>query len=484
MNSAEVKQNLKNEITRCLLSIPGVLSTTLVGSFVNQKGLNGISDIDTVVICEKLHEGLFTKCIEAVSKIDLVECGLDDYKLFINSTFGPLKYDGERIVVVHLMIYDVESHKNHVIKSPFTCYDWERSDVCLGQYSLKEVFPTGVLSPRDFFGARRGLSNYLEDLNDGIVSYREYGFSGSDVIENKHTKELDDRHKGEYAFHIVKNLILNYQKLHTQRNDTLSNAAIVASCASLDFFDKEDEKKLLHLTKLKEERSQQFPGWTIDYAKSVVDRFSYSLKSEWDSVPSITFMRHAKTPLNDGRFLGRKVDPDISLDTDTGLSIPESYNIFSSPLRRCISTLRYFNVDEDSITQDNRLLEIDYGNADGFTYDELSHKFPEIPKMWESKVDAHFPGGENHSDVLERVNEFILDKIIDANNSAYIMTHNVVLRVLLGYYYKLPQHLWYLIHIPHTLPLEFKLFNGRLYPNIEREQLGMIFGDLICQSWD
>ena len=41
----------------------------------------------------------------------------------------PLKFDDEDTLVFHLMIYDVESHINHVIQSPFTCFDWERSEL-------------------------------------------------------------------------------------------------------------------------------------------------------------------------------------------------------------------------------------------------------------------------------------------------------------------------------------------------------------------
>ena len=103
-----------------------------MGSFVNQKDLTGISDIDTVVICKNLNEKLFNSCIEVVKNIDLKKCGLNNYSLKINPTFGPLKFDRSNIAVVHLMIYSVESHRQHVIKSPFTCFDWERSPIKKG----------------------------------------------------------------------------------------------------------------------------------------------------------------------------------------------------------------------------------------------------------------------------------------------------------------------------------------------------------------
>ena len=56
-----------------------------------------------------------------------------NYKILINNSFGPIKYDFKKYVIFHLMYYDIEAHKNHVIKSPFTCYDWERSKNYIGK---------------------------------------------------------------------------------------------------------------------------------------------------------------------------------------------------------------------------------------------------------------------------------------------------------------------------------------------------------------
>ena len=42
------------------------------------------------------------------------------------------------------MYYDIEAHKNHVIESPFTCYDWERSKSYIGK-SLREIYPVGKI---------------------------------------------------------------------------------------------------------------------------------------------------------------------------------------------------------------------------------------------------------------------------------------------------------------------------------------------------
>ena len=115
-----IKNNIQKSLFNKLKKINGIISVTLVGSFVNKNDLSGISDIDTVVICKSLNYEKFLQCQESVKEIDLEKCGLPDHRLKINNTFGPLKFDEKKIVVIHLMIYDIVRHRDHVTFSPFT----------------------------------------------------------------------------------------------------------------------------------------------------------------------------------------------------------------------------------------------------------------------------------------------------------------------------------------------------------------------------
>ena len=65
MNEKLVRQRLKKTIFKNLTSIANVLSVTFVGSFAESKDLSGISDIDTVVICDHLTEDVFNSCMAA-----------------------------------------------------------------------------------------------------------------------------------------------------------------------------------------------------------------------------------------------------------------------------------------------------------------------------------------------------------------------------------------------------------------------------------
>ena len=217
LSIAEHKEKISNLLFDTLEGIEGVISTTIVGSFNDRQELLVISDIDTIVIVEKLDEKIFNQCVNSIASLSGEAFGFSDREVYVNSTFGPLKFDTDKNIVVHLMIYDLEGHRNHVIKSPFTCFDWERSQMNRGA-SLKELYPVQKLQPDDFSGMRRGIQNYLEDLDRGSISYREYQFEQGVTKEVTLDHQLDSRHQGEYAFHIVKNLVINYCKLVEQKN--------------------------------------------------------------------------------------------------------------------------------------------------------------------------------------------------------------------------------------------------------------------------
>ena len=82
------------------------------------------------------------------------------------------------------MIYDKKLHKDHAIKSPFTCYDWQRSKIFRG-ISLKKIFPVKNLQLNDFFNARRNSNEYLNDIKKDRISVRKYQFKGRKITTKK-----------------------------------------------------------------------------------------------------------------------------------------------------------------------------------------------------------------------------------------------------------------------------------------------------------
>jgi len=153
------KKILIKDIVKKYSTIKEIKSINFVGSFVKNKNY---SDIDIVIIVNQLDKNIFNQCNNVIKEINLKKHKIKK-KIYINNTFGPLKFDTKKYLVFHLMIYTVDMHIAHVIESPFTCYDWERNASDYG-VNLKNIFSVGKLNLTDFINKYRGISNYKNNI--------------------------------------------------------------------------------------------------------------------------------------------------------------------------------------------------------------------------------------------------------------------------------------------------------------------------------
>ena len=111
---------------------------------------------------------------------------------------------------------------------------------------------------------------------------------------------------------------------------------------------------------------------------------------------------------------------DVSSLQEGGVSVPQPNGQKHAEIMR----------PSASIEPGPLLNEIDYGLAEGMSLAELNENFPNILHDWTSKKDPRFPEGENQADVQARLNLFLRENFLNANSA--IVTHNVVLRSLIG----------------------------------------------------
>jgi broad specificity phosphatase PhoE len=454
-----------------------VKSVTLVGSFCSSPGVGGISDIDTIVVVDKLNKTNFDLIKEvAEMAADPALIGLPEHSLHINSSFGPLKFDTPNSIVLHLMIYDIEGHRKHVLESPFTCYDWERSAVYFGE-TLKEIYPVLKLQPSHFSNARRGLADYLKDIEKGSVGYRKYEFSDvGEVSEKKHEHVLDARHKGEYAYHIIYNLLLNFAKLIHGENLDWRLDELCSFWRDHLSITTEQIPEFIEIARRKREREEIFPETAIPLARDIIHEFTNKFENDWGSTnQSVYLVRHGPTDLNDGSFLGQGRNPPLT-------SIPSPYKsdcatCFSSPLLRAMESAIAWFPDKEVVT-DSRLLEIDYGKAEGLNVSDLARQFPSVIEGWNRGFDSPFPGGESSRDVLNRFLSF-LESLSPIEGPIWAFTHNVVIRVAIGHLLSLPMQNWHRIPVEHLEPIELKRYRDRYYLNLNKNQRARITDQII-----
>jgi len=485
----DLKKFLRKKIHGILDKLDFVISGTLVGTFSEKPGLEGISDIDTIVIVDKLTKTKFDKIInefQQLSNILRVDYG---HKLKLNTTFGPLKFNEPKTVVIHLMIYDKQGHILHCEKSPFTCLDWQRSQDNIKK-SMSEVYEIKKLQPNYFFNARRSVKDYLRDLKSGTISYREYKFTKNKVTEVKKAQKMSNSGKFEFTYHIMKFVMTNFLKLYHDRNINLSNAELVEDYFRV--FSNNQQTYTKYFTKLEHMKaSMNFKTWNKS-DDTMIENFLEDFHKQFEEhfnqkATKLYFMRHNKTKLNKPNyFLGRRVNPSIlplkpahkkylnNFFKSKGIS-----EVFASPLMRTIETVNQVknSLNSSRMILDDDLIEIDYGDMDGKDFKYLSKHYPKLIAGWSKGKDPRFPKGENTKDVLNRLDNFI--EKLNPSGDKLICSHNVVLRTLIGKLSNIPKEDWFKIIIPYAEPIEIILTQDRkLFINLTDKQREEMFKNI------
>jgi probable phosphoglycerate mutase len=160
------------------------------------------------------------------------------------------------------------------------------------------------------------------------------------------------------------------------------------------------------------------------------------------SVPTLVFVRHGQTDWNvEGRLQGQR---DIPLN-DTGRAqarrngeiiasrIPEAagFDFVSSPLSRARETMEIvrgtMKLDPAGYEVDARLLELTFGELEGFTYREVEKRDPGwLKARHANKWDYVPPGGESYHMLSER----IIGWLATVDKPTVVVAHGGVGRVL------------------------------------------------------
>ncbi len=145
----------------------------------------------------------------------------------------------------------------------------------------------------------------------------------------------------------------------------------------------------------------------------------------------LLLVRHGKTEWNlQKRLQGRR---DIEL-SDMGCSelkelcIPaefSQYHWLTSPLKRAIETAQLLGCSSPEV--DDRLIEMDFGDWEGFQIKELRAKYGQAMILNEAKgVHMCPPGGESPYDVQQRVCTLLQE----LNRPTIAVTHKGVIRAM------------------------------------------------------
>jgi broad specificity phosphatase PhoE len=291
---------------------------------------------------------------------------------------------------------------------------------------------------------------------------------------------MTDKDRFEFSYHIMKFTMRNFLKLYNGTNEHYDLSETIDRYFSI--FPENANDHTTHIRNLQEMKySGEFPEWRDTHEEAIrafLEDFEGQFREYFDNATSVYVMRHAKTKENDGEtFLGQRRDPGICDDVEVPTVPDEVGRLYSSPLKRSRQTASAIKsrLGLSELIVDDRLLEIDYGDAEGMTYEDITEEFPVVVDGWSRGQDPRFPDGENTQDVWNRVTEF-LEGIDYGDEDTAVVTHNVVMRCILGSQYDIPMSVWHEIVVPHAELFELVIAeNENLYINLTEDQVETCF---------
>ena len=148
-------------------------------------------------------------------------------------------------------------------------------------------------------------------------------------------------------------------------------------------------------------------------------------QTEWNK--SLTFRGRIDIPLNERGH--REAEAIAEALKDKKIDA-----IYTSPLRRSIETAqptaKFFNLE---IRPFQGLIDINYGDWEGLTFDEVKKRYGDQYKKWEERPElVMFPNGETLDEARERSFRGFKEILREnAGRSILIIPHRVINKVLL-----------------------------------------------------
>ncbi len=152
-------------------------------------------------------------------------------------------------------------------------------------------------------------------------------------------------------------------------------------------------------------------------------------------------VRHGETIWNaERRYIGRTDLPLSEEGAKQARRLAQRFStekveiIFSSPLKRAIQTAEIIGKENGlKVEVLAELVEVDFGDWEGLTYEEIKQKFGDLIDRWlfsPSKVEI--PSGEKWESVTQRVKSFLDQMSHRPEKTGLAVTHGGVIKTIVG----------------------------------------------------
>lgn len=107
------------------------------------------------------------------------------------------------------------------------------------------------------------------------------------------------------------------------------------------------------------------------------------------------------------------------------------FAFYTSPMKRCRRSAKIL-FPQQKFIELNQAREVDFGDWEGLTFDEINQLDPQAVKQWAENPDFCFPQGESLKAFEERIK--CLAAELSTHDKVVLMSHGGVIRHLICYY--------------------------------------------------
>ena len=194
---------------------------------------------------------------------------------------------------------------------------------------------------------------------------------------------------------------------------------------------------------------------------------------------TVIFIRHGQSECNLERRFAGQIDAKL---TDLGRRQAQSAakalqafpitRIYSSPLSRAMETAKPTAERLGlTIVPEPGILEIDAGEWEGLSFDEIAEKYPEeFDHLQNDRSLLQTPGGESMRNVFDRVTA-CLDRLVSENRGGCIalFSHALPLRSMMCFWKKIPFSEIGQVHSGPNASITVVEYDEKKSPRIVRE---------------
>jgi alpha-ribazole phosphatase len=142
--------------------------------------------------------------------------------------------------------------------------------------------------------------------------------------------------------------------------------------------------------------------------------------------------------------------------------------IYASPRSRAVESARILAAAANRrVDIDANFREIDFGDFEGLTYDEIAGQFPDLYRQWmETPTAVQFPNGECFSQMRLRVLRSFQAILSNWNEQTVaIVSHGGVNRILIAWALQMPDHAIFRLAQDHAAINLIELVDG--FPSVQ-----------------